>query len=67
MSFSNFNADFNRTPRMGILRLSRMEAKQIVQMRKDEELRISPGSAPRSLDMQNCNGSSPFKEANKTL
>lgn len=67
MSFSNFNADLNRTPRMGILRLSRMEAKQIVQMRKDEELRISPGSAPRSLDMQNCNGSSPFKEANKTL
>lgn len=36
---------------MGILRLSRMEAKQIVQMRKDEErvkknLRISPSLLP---------------------
>lgn len=67
MSFSNFHADLNRAPRMEILRLSRMEAKQIVQMRKDEELRISPASAPRGLDMQNCNGSSPFKGANKTL
>lgn len=72
MSFNNFSTDLNGTRRMGILRLSRMQAKQIVQMRKDEErveknLKISLRSAPKSLDMQNCEGSSPFKEANKTL
>lgn len=72
MSFNNFSTDLNGTRRMGILRLSRMQAKQIVQMRKDEErvkknLKISLRSATKSLDMQNCEGSSPFKEANKTL
>lgn len=72
MSFNNFSTDLNGTCRMGILRLSRMQAKQIVQMRKDEErvkknLKIFLRSAPKSLDMQNFEGSSPFKEANKTL